>query len=413
MIRDRRRQFGGRRQYLQVTHRRLTIALLAMMLVIHNAQRMGIVSIYGVLNGRYGTGYSGIGTLFSAYVLGYGVAQAIIGFVGDRFDPKHLLVAGLALSAGFSALFAVEQSYALALPTRFLLGGTGALLYTPAMKLGITAFAAKERGRVVGVLQAGAGLGSTGGLVVVPLLVQSVGLTKGLLALPLLAAVALVPTVALLPGGSGSAPVRPKMAMPKVLGRFDFWQLITISFVGMLATYGLLAWFPTFLSTTFGYSPARAGALAAVTSVALLVMAPVAGVLADLPHGRAGVLVGGSTLAAIAFGLLALSHQLAPVLAMAILIGVSMAATTAPLMLFAGERFGPQQTAGVVGFMATAAQIGTTLAGVAFGALLSGQGGFELIWICCALLGLVRLATLLNLLRQDRAGRMAVGGSQG
>lgn len=383
-----------------------------MMLVIHNAQRMGVVAIYGPLNGRYGTGYSGLGALFSAYVLGYGLAQLVLGFVGDRFAPKHLLVAGLALSAALSALFAIEQSYALALPTRFVLGGTGALLYTPAMKLGITAFAAKERGRVVGILQAGAGLGSTGGLVVIPFLVQAAGLTKGLFALPLLSIVMLAPILVILPSGSGSARTRQKTRVPSVLGHVDFWQLIAISLVGMLATYGLVAWFPTFLTATFGYSSTKSGALAAVTSIALLVMAPVAGALADLPHGRAGVLVGGSALATIAFGLLTISHQLAPVLVLAILIGVSMAATTAPLMLFAGERFGPTQTARVVGFMATAAQIGTTLAGVVFGVMLSGHGGFELIWICCALLGLARLATLLNLLRHDRAARPAMSSGE-
>ncbi|MCA1667616.1 MAG: MFS transporter, partial [Thermomicrobia bacterium] len=128
----------------------LTIALLAAMLVVHNAQRTGVVPLFTDLQRRFGVDYAGVGTLFAAYVFGYAIFQAIIGLVGDRFDARALLLAGLALSALFSAAFAGTRNYELALVARFLLGATGAFLYTPAMKLGITLFARAERGRVMG-----------------------------------------------------------------------------------------------------------------------------------------------------------------------------------------------------------------------------------------------------------------------
>ena len=72
-----------------------TVALLAGMLVIHNAHRMGVTPLFGELRDRFSTDYAGVGTLFSAYVMGYAICQTIIGLIGDRFDARRLLLAGL------------------------------------------------------------------------------------------------------------------------------------------------------------------------------------------------------------------------------------------------------------------------------------------------------------------------------
>ena len=170
----------------------------------------------------------------------------------------------------------------------------------------------------------------------------------------------------------------------------------------MLAGHGLLTWLPTYLTRTFGYSAVQAGSLASLSNLALLVGAPVVGVLADLPRGRAGVLLGGSALALVGFLALIPRQPAVTVLGITILMGVSLAATTAPLMLFAGERFGPDETARAIGLLSTAAQLGATLASVVFGAILAYRDSFQLIWIACALLSFLRLAILLNLILQDR-----------
>lgn len=168
------------------------------MLIVHNAQRMGVVPVFAELRERFGTDYSGIGTLFGAYVLGYALAQVAVGFFGDRYNARQLLLTGLALSAILSLLFAWTASYPLALGSRFLLGTTGALLYTPAMKLGITLFPSGERGRILGTLQAGAGLGIVGALIAIPLAMRQFGMTGGFATLPIFTvAVLLAGTVTL------------------------------------------------------------------------------------------------------------------------------------------------------------------------------------------------------------------------
>lgn len=383
-------------------HRRATIVLLAAMLVVHNAQRMAVVSLFDALRGRFATDYAGVGALFAAYVVGYALFQTVVGLVGDRFDAKRLLLSGLLLSAVFSALFARTRTYELALVTRFLLGASGALLYTPAMKLGITLFSRHERGRVLGMVQAGAGLGIVGALTLVPFAVEQIGTAGGFLTLPAFTLAVLLPAARVLPGAAQtSAPIA--AAGGATLGRrADFWQLVLVNFAGMLASYGLLTWLPTYLTRTFGYSAVEAGSLASVSNVTLLVVAPLVGVLADLPRGRTGVLLGGSALACGCYLALVATGTVTMTVIVAILMGASLAATTAPMMLFAGERFGPQETARVVALLSTAAQLGAALAGVVFGAILARWDRFGPIWIACALLAGLRLALLLRLLAQDR-----------
>jgi MFS family permease len=386
----------------RLRHKGAIAALLAAMLVIHNVHRTAVVPLLDDLRVHFATDYRGAGTLFAAYVLGYAMFQVVVGFVGDRFNARHLLIGGLLLSMALSALFAWTRSYQLALLARMLLGATGALLYTPAMKLGITLFERGERGRVLGVLQAGAGLGIVGALIAVPLGARQFGLTGGFLTLSLFTAAVVLPAVGLLPDAPGQPPAARVVASLPLGGRADFWQLLLVSFTGMLAGYGLLTWLPTYLTRTFGYSAVQAGSLASLSNVALLVGAPVVGMLADLPRGRTGVLLGGSALALVGFLALIPSQPAITVLVTSILMGVSLAATTAPLMLFAGERFGPDETARAIGLLATAAQLGATLAGVVYGAILAYQDSFQLMWIACALLAFLRLGILLNLMVQDR-----------
>lgn len=130
------------------------------------------------------------------------------------------------------------------------------------------------------------------------------------------------------------------------------------------------------------------------------------GRLADLPGGRAGVVLGGAALALGCFVALVPGPPIAVVLGSTLLMGASLAATTAPLMLFAGERVGAHETARAVGWLSTAAQLGATLAGAVFGFLLTAPGRFPLLWLSCALLASLRLALFGGLLWRDRLLRM-------
>jgi predicted MFS family arabinose efflux permease len=227
------------------------------MLVIHNAQRMSVVPVFDALRGRYGIDYAGVGSLFAAYVLGYAIFQTMIGLVGDRFDPRRLLLVGLLSSALWSALFAFAGNFEVALVLRFLLGATSALLYTPAMSLGILLFGRAQRGRVLGTIQTGAGIGMGGALVVVPLALAHVGFVAGFLTMPLLALALFALATRYLPPVGKRATVERASGQVALRRRPDFWTLLAINFSGMLACYGLLTWLPTYLTHDFGLLGSR------------------------------------------------------------------------------------------------------------------------------------------------------------
>lgn len=380
----------------------LTVALLAGMLVVHNAQRMSVVPLFDPLRARYDIDYAGVGTLFAAYVLGYAIFQALIGLVGDHFAPRRLLLTGLALSALWSALFAFAGDFHLALVLRFLLGATSALLYTPTMTLGILLFGRAQRGRVLGTIQTGAGVGMGGALIVIPLLAARFGLVTSFLAPPIVSLMLLALAARLLPQAEAQTQARGAAAAAGLSRRLDFWNLLTINFSGMLASYGILTWLPTYLTRDFGFSTVGAGSLSALFNVAMLLSAPFVGILADRRGGRIGVLAGGSALAVGCYLALVPSQPLALVLLAATLIGVSMSATTAPMMLFGGERFGPAATSRVIGLFSSSAQIGAALAGTIFGFLLARYDSFPLIWAACAALAMVRLVLFAALILRDR-----------
>lgn len=382
-------------------HGGATVALLAGMLVIHNAHRMGVTPLFSELRERFGTDYAGVGTLFSAYVLGYAICQTLIGLVGDRFEARRLLLTGLALSTLWSALFALTTSYQLALATRFLLGATSSLLYTPAMSLGILLFGRAERGRVMGTIQAGAGIGMGGAVILVPLIATQIGITAGFLALSFAAGLLLALASRALPAARQERVTRPA-AGTGLARRPDFWGLLAANFSGMLASYGLLTWLPTYLARDYGFSTVGAGTVTAIFTASMLVAAPVVGALADLPGGRSGVLLVGSLLTVVCYGALLPHQPLAIVLVVAVVVGVSLAATTAPMMLFGGERFDTRDTQRVVGLFSSAAQVGAALAGGIFGAILSRAGSFTPIWAVCATLALVRLGLLVGIAAGDR-----------
>lgn len=241
-----------------------------------------------------------------------------------------------------------------------------------------------------------------GALIVVPIVLSRAGFTASFLTLPAVASLLFALASRLLPA---TAPrertVRP--AGSQSLAQCpDFWNLIAMNFSGMLASYGLLTWLTIYLSHDYGFSAVEAGSLSALFNAAMLLSAPLIGILADRHGRRIGVLAVGSVLTVLGY-LTIVPHQPLPIIVLiAILIGISMSATTAPMMLFGGERFGAADTSRVVGLFSSSAQIGAALAGSIFGVLLARYDSFPLIWAICATLALIRVILFATLVLRDR-----------
>jgi len=181
-----------------------------------------------------------------------------------------------------------------------------------------------------------------------------------------------------------------------LLRRRAFSAGLVSAMICYLTLFGTLLVAPFQLEGPLGLSPGGAGLVLSALPLAIGLVAPAAGALADRRGGRALALVG-LALAACALALMALAHRSAPFIAGELaLVGAGVGLFSAPnnAVIMAQA---PLAQAGLAGGLVNLTRTVGTALGVSVGALalalggpaaagVSGQGGFGL---ACLVLGLV------------------------
>jgi predicted MFS family arabinose efflux permease len=383
------------------------LLVLCGVLALHNAMRIGPVTVIEELRGRYGVDYAGAGNVVGAYTLAYGVAQLAAGLLADRLGSRRLMLVGLGLGAAGSATFAVTEAYAMALVARLLMGVAGGCLYTPTIAYTFASFPHALRGRAMGVAEAGVGAGQVLALLGLPTLFQAIGLTPAFLTIPA-AAVGLALAVAL---GLPSIPPAPQAARGSLRGLVrerDFWILaVGFAFVGMLAQIAVLAWMPTYLRQVHAFGVVGAGLSTGIVVTGLMLFSPVFGILSDRLTARRPVMLVGCLLALAGFVILLVTGHPWVAVAAALLVSASMAATIPMQVVFASERFQGVGAGTAIGLVNTGGQIAAALGGPLYGALLDRGLGFGAVWGLAAGLGALRVLAVLGIREPARADRRA------
>jgi predicted MFS family arabinose efflux permease len=371
--------------------------VLCSVLALHNAMRIGPVTLVEELRGRYGADYAGVGNVVGAYTLAYGFAQLAAGVLTDRFGSRRLMLVGLGLGVVGSATFAVTERYPVALLARLVMGVAGGCLYTPTIAYLFAAFPANLRGRAMGFAEAGVGAGQVAALLGLPALFAVVGLTPAFLALPGLAlGIGLAVTVAL-PAIPPEARAGPG-SIRSLSRERDFWLLLVgVAFVGMLAQVTVLSWMPTYLRQVHGYGVVSAGISTAIVVTGLMLFSPVFGHVSDRLTARRPVLLIGSLLALGGFVVLLLTEHPWVAVAAALLVSASMAATIPMQVVFASERFAAVGSGTAIGLVNTGGQLAASLGGPLYGAFLDRGLGFAAVWGTATALGLLRVLAVLGL----------------
>ena len=348
--------------------------------VIANTQRIDVVPFFNDLRPYYHTDYAGVGALLSAYLLGYLLAQVPMGLAADNLPTRRVTLAGLALIAATSGVFALVRPYWLAMLLRFLMGVSGAALYSSTVRLllGI----APSRGAAMGMLQSGAGTGMIGGLFGLPLLAQVAGIRPAFLAVAAASVMVFGYGAACLPGGP----------LPRAAGGTIGHQIGTIvrdryfvylascTFLGLFSAYGVTAWLPTYLRNEFRFTSAAAGAIASLINIALAAGAPLTGALSDRLGVRGPVIVGGFVTLALAFALLLGIRSAAAAGCAATIAGVGLALTLPILTTMTTEIFSVERAGVAVSLNLAVGQLASTISGVLFGIVLDATGSFRLVW---------------------------------
>ena len=122
-----------------------------------------------------GASYNQVIWINSAYLLAYAVPLLITGRLGDRFGPRTVYLAGLALFTASSFACGLADSSAELIAARAFQGLGGAMVTPQTMSVMIRTFSPKERGGAMGVWGATAGLATVTGPLLGGVLVDASG----------------------------------------------------------------------------------------------------------------------------------------------------------------------------------------------------------------------------------------------
>ncbi|MGG3468540.1 MFS transporter [Neobacillus pocheonensis] len=358
------------------------------------SHRMEVVPFLVDLKDVYHVGYTEVGGLLSAFLLGYAVFQIPAGTLADRYSPIGLIVIGLSVMMISSIIFSVTHSLYLAFFLRFIMGASAAMIFSPAIKMISTHSPEEKRGISIGILEGAAGMGSLLTLTVFPILSAYVAWNKLFLILSILLLPTLLLFLKITKGKSTSEMKEMNGITLKV-----FWnlfkdkkilRLLGISFFGLFGLYGFLAWMPTYLETAMGYTKQQTGLIMAIMLVAQTIGAPLSGKLSDLLGERKSTLMIGSLLAAgSSLWLIFLNDQW--IYFTAFVIGTAISWSLAPMLTIATEMVHVNIAGSVISIMNTVGQIGSAISGYVFGMLYDTFGSFQMIWLVSFLACLLRI----------------------
>ncbi|RAK61806.1 MFS transporter [Phenylobacterium hankyongense] len=106
-----------------------------------------------------------LGTVFSAFVMGYAFSQPLAGRLADRFGPYRMVAIGIVWWSVFTAATALVPSgygwsLGLLIATRFVLGVGESVIFPASNRLVANWIPTRERGVANGVIFAGVGIGA-------------------------------------------------------------------------------------------------------------------------------------------------------------------------------------------------------------------------------------------------------------
>jgi EmrB/QacA subfamily drug resistance transporter len=184
----------------------LRVTCLALMMVVAGVAGLN-VALPGIA-GDTGASQTELQWIVDAYALAFAALLLPAGAIGDRFGRKPILVAGIAIFglASAAALFADSAGQLIGL--RALMGVAAAMIMPVTLSVITTVFPPEERGKAVGTWAGVAAGGAFLGLIASGLLLEWFSWQSAFGLNVLLAGVALVGTIAIVPATRESRPPR-------------------------------------------------------------------------------------------------------------------------------------------------------------------------------------------------------------
>lgn len=344
----------------------------------------------------FSTGVDRAGLAVSVYGFAVAVVAVAAGWFADRWSRRSAILAGLVIFAVAGVLCALAPNLISLIVGRALCG-VGSGLFLPAAYAWVGDEVPYERrARIMGWVVAGWAAAIVIGVPLGGLIGELTSWREALAALAVLAAIATVLAVRLLPSGSGAARsvnedrpgIRVALANPAVR------LLLTVNLLDMLAFYGVYTYLGSFLRQELDVRSGVASALILLYGVGVAVMSVNGRLIDRIGKTRATRL----SLAAVTV-LFALLPWLGPVPALLglvlILMGTQQAAFLTSMATLATEALPPARGA-VVALMSSTTYIGVTLGAAIMGPVFAGPG-YGLVGGVCGAIALVAFVASLRL----------------
>src|SRR5882724_6565665 len=277
-----------------------------------------------------------MGFVFSVFALSYGLFEVPMGWLGDLWGQRKTMTRIVACWSAFTALTGLAFSYSALVAVRFCFGAAEAGAFPTLSQALARWYPVHERGRVIGLMWMGARIGGAVAPSLAVLLIGAVGWRATFFLFGLVGVAwcllfwnwfrddpATNPAVnaaelAYIRGGRAATPVRHSKNTPwrRIFSSGSLWALFGMYFATSYGFYFLVTWLPSYLIREHGLTQQRAGFYAGVPLAVGAVACLTGGLLSDwlvarmgsLKWGRRLVGFGGYTLAALGYGLAALSH---------------------------------------------------------------------------------------------------------
>jgi sugar phosphate permease len=362
---------------------------------------------------------SSLGMIMTAFLLFYGMFSFFAGPFIERIGVRNSLWLGLLLWAVLMLIMGAVSSFAILIACRALLGAFESLVTPSVSKIIKTWFPVHERAKANAAWFNGLLAAQILSMPIVAALVARIGWRGCLVALALIGFIPLIlvyyyvydrlsqhpgitqEEIAYIEGGrktEHNTADQGKIGFT-FLKNSTFWQLVVMYCMINAAAWGMLAWLPTLLKETLGFSWANMGAASALPYIASFVGLSFLTPLIDKYNARSQFAFGSIVVFTVCFALtLVFPSSSAVVACISIaMAGIAVASVSSTNIL--QNTTAPNEVATAVGFYTGFAYIVSSFFPYAIGALYNMTGtlttGFYMI-ITAGLIGISAAAPILR-----------------
>jgi sugar phosphate permease len=391
----------------------------------HGFGRMAYTIILPEMSEGLGISITEAGLLASGNLAGYLVFALIGGILASMYGSRIVISLSLLLMGITMLLTGMATSFEFAFAMRLLTGIGNGGAYVPAMALGSTWFAMKQRGFATGIVTAGTGIGTCLSGIIVPVIFIAYGARGWSYAWYYLGGAVLVISAIcwiflrnspaelnLEPVGSGSQspPAVNSKASAKAQVKNLQWGLVykvkEVWYIGIVYfMYGFsyiiyMTFFKLFLLEA-GVSDARASAMWALVGGLSIVCGVIWGGISDILGRNYGAALAFFTLTC-SYLIFAFYNSMGAFYLSAILFGLSAWSIPTIMAAAAGDQIGPELAPAGVGFVTLFFGIGQVLGPTMGGYLRDVSGAFTLPFIVAAAISIIGLLGALFLLKKPQ-----------